>query len=556
MDFLQSRANFLGACLACLLLSSQMVLGQIVDPQNVLIKNVQLVEDRADVGSTIVSILIRTNKLELISEDEVQIPDGVIAIDAEGGFLFGNLVLNETPSFIILNQDPRLNFDVLLDTQNYAVFAVHDGILQKNNLFEVADERESLAEAPTKEEPRGWLAYTPPPMILPLTYQGGDKWNQWKSKYVDGIFIGAVALDRQNWIAQDDASVSQVGDLEAYEGGEIRALRFGIAGTINFNTPWVYTIAAATNAFDKGFETETLDDFTFFDWRVDIPMPHRTALSIGKQKEPISMERLVSMINLPMQERTSVSDALLPSRNVGIVYSGTALNQDLTWAGGLFNDWLDDDGSFSDNSSQLIGRVTWLPYYSDDESNLVQLGFGLRYDNAKEPLQYLTEPEFNKSPIFVNTGPIDANSSMLYNLEANWRKGPYWLAYEYIRNNVDAPTAGNPTFTGYHITGSWVFSGEMRPFNRKNGLFRPVPVARSVYNGGWGAWEFSTRFSRIDLTDGTIDGGEMDIFSLGASWWLTPFFNVNMNYRHIMLTQGGVKGKSDGVAVRLLLVLE
>jgi phosphate-selective porin OprO/OprP len=186
----------------------------------------------------------------------------------------------------------------------------------------------------------------------------------------------------------------------------------------------------------------------------------------------------------------------------------------------------------------------------------VQLGFGLRYDKAKEPLQYLTEPEFNKSPIFVNTGPIDANSSMLYNLEANWRKGPYWLAYEYVRNNVDAPAAGNPTFTGYHITGSWVFSGEMRPFDRKNGLFRPVPVARSVYNGGWGAWEFSTRYSSIDLSDGTVDGGEMDIFSLGASWWLTPFFSVSMNYRHIVLTQGGVKGKSDGVAVRLLLVLE
>jgi phosphate-selective porin OprO/OprP len=465
-------------------------------------------------------------------------------------------VLNETPSFIILNQDPRLNFDVLLDTRIHAVFAVHEGALHKNSLFEVADERKSLSEAPKETESRGWLAYTPPPMILPLSYRDGDKWNQWQSKYVDGIFIAAVVLDRQHWVAQDEASIGQVGDLEAFDGGEIRGLRFGIAGTINFETPWFYTVAAATNAFDKGFETETLDDFTYFDWRVDIPMPRNTTLSIGKQKEPISMEKLISMINLPMQERTSVSDALMPSRNVGFVYSGTALNQDVTWAGGLFNDWIDDSGSISDNSTQVVGRVTWLPYYNDDESNLVQLGFGLRYDNAREPLQYLTEPEFNKSPLFVNTNPIDANGSMLYNLEASWRKGPYWLAYEYVRNNVDAPAAGDPTFSGYHITGSWVFSGEMRPFNRKNGLFRPVPVANSVYDGGWGAWEFSTRYSSIDLADGAIDGGEMDIFSLGASWWLTPFFNVNMNYRHIVLTQGGVTGKSDGVMARLLLVLE
>jgi phosphate-selective porin OprO/OprP len=529
---------------------------QVVDPQNVLIRNVQVVEDGAVEGSTSVSILIKDNKLELISEDEIPIPDGAIAIDAEGGFLFGNLVLNEIPSFIILDEDPRLNFDVLLDTDTHAVFAVHDGELRKNNLLEVLDERENLAEELPEKKPRGWLAYSPPPMILPLSYQDGDKWNQWKSRYIDGIFIGAVALDRQRWLSQDDESIGQVGDLDSFDGGEIRALRFGVVGTINLDTPWVYIIAAATNAFDKGFETTAADDFTFFDWRVDIPLPRRTTLSIGKQKEPFSLERLTSMINLPMQERTSGSDALLPSRNVGVVLSGTALNQDVTWAGGLFNDSIDTGTSFNKSSSQAIGRVTWLPYYSDDESSVVQLGLGLRYDNATEPLHYFTEPEFNKAPDYVNTGPIDANSSMLYNLEANWRKGPYWLAYEYVRNDVDSPLTGNPTFSGYHFTASWVVSGEMRPFNKKNALFRPVPVARTVYQGGWGAWELSTRFSSIDLTDGTIDGGEMDIFSVGANWWLTPFFGASMNYRYIVLRQGGARGTSSGLMARILLVLE
>jgi phosphate-selective porin OprO/OprP len=125
-----------------------------------------------------------------------------------------------------------------------------------------------------------------------------------------------------------------------------------------------------------------------------------------------------------------------------------------------------------------------------------------------------------------------------------------------VRNSIDAPLFGDPTFTGYHVTGSWVVSGEMRAFNRKNSLFRPVPVARSVYQGGWGAWELSTRFSRIDLTDGLVNGGEMDIFSIGANWWLSPFFNVNMNYRYIMLDKNGVSGNSSGILARLMLVLE
>ena len=535
-------------------LASAPAFSQIVDPQNVLIRNVQLVTgDNSDDG-TPVSILIRNNKLELITKDEVPVEDFGMALNAEGGFLLGTLVIGEVPSFIILSQDPRENFDVLLDTETYSVFAVHEGELRKNNLFEMAADKTVPVASPG---PQGWLAYTPPPMMLPLSYADGDKWNQWQSKYVNGIFLAAVVLDRQRWLTQNDASRQQVGDLNDFDGGEIRGLRFGAVGTFNFENPWIYTLFAATNAYEKGFDTTRDDDLAIFDYRLDIPLPKNVNLSIGKQKEPISLERLTSMINMPMQERAAVSDAMLPSRNVGIVASGGALDGRMTWAGGLFNDWFDAGQSFSESSSQAVGRVTWLPFVSPDESNLVHLGVGARYTNAKENLQFLTEPEFNNSPLFVDTGePFAANSAMQYNLETSWRKGPYWLHGEYVRTNVDSPATGDPVFDGYHITASWVVSGEMRTYNRKNGLMRLVPVAKSVYQGGWGAWELSARYSTVDLTDGLISGGEMDILSLGVNWWLSPIFNVNMNYRHILLDKGGVHGKSDGINARLMLVLE
>ena len=50
-------------------------------------------------------------------------------------------------------------------------------------------------------------------------------------------------LDRTHWLSQDDVSRQQVGELSDFDGGEIRALRFGLAGTLNFKMPWVYTIA-------------------------------------------------------------------------------------------------------------------------------------------------------------------------------------------------------------------------------------------------------------------------------------------------------------------------
>ena len=527
---------------------------QVIDPQNVLIQNVYIVGGERDDDRTPVNVLVRNNKLEIITQDEVALEDGTVAVDGEGGYVVGELVVGDVPSFVILDEDPMSNFDVLVDSGSHVTFAVNNGELVRNNLFEV---RQSAAEIARNEATTaGWMAYTPPPMAIPSSYFDGTKWNKWESKYVDGIFLAAGVLDRVHWPDQNSDSEQQVGDLGLQEGGEIRGLRIGAVGTINFAKPWVYTVFGATNAFDKGFEVERQDSFTLFDYRLDIPVFDNMFLSVGKQKEPISMERIMSMVQLPMQERSSVSDAFLPSRNLGVVLSGTALNRNMTWAGGIFNNFIDSDESIGDTATQLIGRVTWLPFVSSDESNLVHLGAGFRQSNAKQGVNYLTEPEINKSPIFVDSGFINASDSTQLNLEATWRKGPYWIAAEYVSTDVDTPTQGDLSFDGYHITGSWVIGGEMRSYNRKSGIVGPVPIAKSVYQGGCGAWEVSARYSTLDLTDGLIDGGEMDIWSVGLNWWLSPTFNVNMNYRFIENERGGLSGESSGFVTRVMVVLE
>ncbi|MBW2285625.1 MAG: porin, partial [Deltaproteobacteria bacterium] len=99
-------------------------------------------------------------------------------------------------------------------------------------------------------------------------------------------------------------------------------------------------------------------------------------------------------------------------------------------------------------------------------------------------------------------------------------------------------------------------TGEMRAYNRRSGVLGPVPVSRSVYQGGVGAWEAAIRWSDLDLSDGEVDGGKMGILSLGLNWWLTPFFAVNVNYRHISLDRYGIKGRSDGLQSRVVLLLE
>jgi phosphate-selective porin OprO/OprP len=526
--------------------------GQVVDPQNVVIRNVYIATAEAE--DVPVNLLIRDDKLELVSRDDIPTPEGVFALDAEGGYLIGKIELGKSPSFIILDGDPRADFDVLLDTDTHAVFAVHEGELRKNRLLYAAG---ALTERKEGPEARGWLAYSPPPMAIPTNYGNPDKWNQWETENSTGIFLAAVVLDRQHWPSQNSDSEQQVGDLELFEGGEIRGFRIGTVGQLHFfDRPLVYTVFGATNAFDKGFEVERQDNFTWFDYRLDIPVAESMTLSVGKQKEPISMERVMSMVQLPMQERSSVSDGFLPSRNFGAVLSGNALGERMSWAGGIFHTFIDSDDEVGITPTQLIARVTWVPFVSDDGSNLLHVGGGLRYSNAKQGAHYLTEPEFNNSPTFVDTDFIDADDINQLNLEASWRRGPYWLHAEYVGTDLDSAASDDPGFTGYHVTGSWILTGEMRDYRYKSGIFGPVPVARSVYQGGWGAWELGARYSSLDLTDGLVDGGEMDIFSLGINWWLTPVFNVNLNYRFITNDKDGFSGETQGVMGRVLLMLE
>jgi phosphate-selective porin OprO/OprP len=527
------------------------------DVSSILVRNAILLDPTGQASDRQVNILISNGVLDVITEDKISRDQADLVVDAARGFILGKLAVGEPPNFMILDQDPRENFEALLDTKTSANFAMHDGRIVRNRLVEV--QLEIPEDEPTKS---GWLAYTPPPMAVPMNYQDASQWNRFESRWISGIFTGAIAMDRMNWASQDTNSLLQYGDLEQYDGGEVRALRFGIFGTINFEKPWVYTIAGATNAFDKGFESDSPDDVTLFDWRLDIPFFRHSVMSIGKQKEPISMERLTGMVFLPWQERSTPADAFLPSRNVGIVWNGSNPDRYSSWAFGAFNDWIDSGEDFDEGSYQWVGRLTWAPLRSEDDSNLLHLGLGYRYSSADQGIRFRSEPEFNKSPTFVDTAfgmdqtVLPADSMETWNVELSWRRGPLWLASEYFRTDIDSNELGNPSFDGYYVSASWVLTGEMRPYNKKNGLFRPVPVARTVYQNGKGAWEVAARYSETDLVDGQIQGGATQIASLGVNWWLTPFFSLGLNYRYIWSELDGLEGTSSGYMTRILLMLD
>lgn len=512
-----------------------------------IIRNVQVNQPGDGAGIKSVDIQILKGRVAHISDDRIHAEDGMPVKDANEGFLLGHLEIGLPPIFIIVDDNPIENFEVLQNTLAHTTFSI-DGEQIVIDYLTASSDRGGTGQVVDT-----WIGYNPPPVVLDDTYVFDDKWNAFDTEHVTSLFSAGLFLDRANWMSQNGASRDQVGDLGDYDGGTIRAFRFGLTGRINFARPWTYSLWVASNSFDSEFDSDTTDDFKWFDYRLDIPLADRVTLSVGKQKEPISLARLMTLTWNPMQERAAAENAMMASRNTGIALSGHVFDERVTWAGGVFNNWIDSGESFSDNAKQFTGRATWVPMISQDERNLFHLGLSLRYDEAKQGLQYNSVPEVRDAPLFVDTGLFAANSATLYNLEAGWRNGPLWIMGELTRNDIDAPDLGNPTFSGYHIVGSWTVTGEMRPYNRRNGQFGPLPVARDVDHGGHGALELALRWSVIDLTSGAIDGGEMQVAKAAATWWATTGFNVSLNYQSIWNETNGGKGRANGFVLRMML---
>jgi phosphate-selective porin OprO/OprP len=304
------------------------------DFEKILIRNVTVIDQDGESEDVVVSILIEQKELELISQDKIPISEADITLDAKGGFVLGKLEVGMPAGFIILDQDPRTNVDVILDTRTYAVFAVSKGEVVLNKLIRI--------DVELNEQVSSWQTYAPPPVALPLSYQNKRKWNIFRTKLITIVLGGAILMENTRWLSQDQTNMEQVEDLGQFEGGSVRGFRAGVGGTFNFEKPWTYLFTFGTRAFERGFEQGNLDEFVLYDYNVGIPLGLAT-LSIGKQKETISLSRLSAMIYEPgQQERASVADGLLPARNIGVVINGTMINERMTWAAGVFNNWFEE----------------------------------------------------------------------------------------------------------------------------------------------------------------------------------------------------------------------
>lgn len=225
-------------------------------------------------------------------------------------------------------------------------------------------------------------------------------------------------------------------------------------------------------------------------------------------------------------------------------------------------------GTYGAQSANLLNdeqtgatlRVATRPLRGEDWNTHIGISaskvFNLNENDAlgpgnRETIELSDRPELRiDQNRLIDTGPIPAKGAATYGIElaANWRN--FLIQGEYIRIDVDQDRLSGPspslTFDGGYAEGSWVITGESRPYVTSSAAYaRPTPAHPfSLSDGGWGAWELAARYSIMNLDShvsdgvsqaatGGVFGGTQQVYSLSLSWYPNDYLRFLMQFSHV-----------------------
>jgi len=355
--------------------------------------------------------------------------------------------------------------------------------------------------------------------------------------------LGLVPILDYNLNVQDEDSKAQVGEQESRV--DIRSARIMGRGKINFKRPWGYLVSMEYKGLDR---TEDMKPFGFTDVKLVIPAGKKSELWVGYIKETFSYEMVGDAANLPHQER--LLNPFFRSRNTGLQWRRFMLQDRMTVSAGWFNPWITDGRSLGDAPNTFTARITGLPKMSKDGKMFMHAAVALRYVEADNgSLRLKGKNESNVSTNYVDTKAFSGSHQWNLGIEQLWSLENFSVLLEYIHNWSKTP-GGTEQFNGYYVTGSYILSGEARPYDNRAAYARRVkPDSKS------GAWELWLRLGKVDLDSRNIVGGTNVRYTLGLNWWATQHWKLGMSYGISNLYKNNLVGVTNSFQWRLQWVL-
>ena len=86
-------------------------------------------------------------------------------------------------------------------------------------------------------------------------------------------------------------------------------------------------------------------------------------------------------------------------------------------------------------------------------------------------------------------------------------------------------------------------TGEHRGYNKRRGITRRVIPKKDFTSGGLGAIGITARYSTLDLTDGLVEGGEMQINTVGITWYAQKESQFHLQWSRAHLESNDLETK-------------
>ncbi|WP_342317092.1 porin [Lysobacter sp. FW306-1B-D06B] len=273
-------------------------------------------------------------------------------------------------------------------------------------------------------------------------------------------------------------------------------------------------------------------------------------IRVGYFKTPVGFESNSASRAGSLMENAAASQAVFEGRRTGVEWS--LARPDYAFSAAYF---FGHDLQGDNPGTTAAARAFWLPLHGD--ARVLHLGVAASVENPHgntdgrsiytapgarfraRPQAGLTDVRLVDSGKLMHVDRIDRAG-----LEALWIDGPWSLQGEYLIGSAQRDD-GLRDFTaqGGYVTGSWLLTGESRPYSGGN-------VANVKPAKGFGAVELLARYGDLDLNDAGIAGGRQRDITFGANWYLTSHFKFQANYVHVLDEKRAAYSATDEVELR------
>jgi len=299
------------------------------------------------------------------------------------------------------------------------------------------------------------------------------------------IFFGRTELDYAHYSS---------GVTKSDSGFRVRSLRAGLAQALKHNI----SLKAEIDLTDG--------DSNFADLYVRYRHKKYGLFTAGNQRVAQTLVNQTSRISRTFMEEPLPAEAFGLGRRLAL---GWDLNKK---KGGLHVTLFGPDLNGSIGDSGYAGRL----YLNPTRSRFSVFHVAASYvsENMSRKTRFFSHPESRVTDErLVDTGIFeDINKQRISALEVAGAKDSFMFRGEFFRAKWFRTTADDPAFKGYYLQASWILTGET--FKYTQGKFVRVRPENPR-----GAWEAAVRFSRIDLNDETITGGEEKNLTLAVNWY-------------------------------------